>query len=181
MSSLGRSVRNRVRRSQSPKRTQHQSQNRNPSIVSIVGGMGTLLSFASVGSMRRGWLESWPTRIGTALLVVFLSLSWCREARVWCVPFTLERGVSLCLVESHHIEKVVGVLGLGVVSLLDVPLLVANMSMGGDDRNFRSKRSYRPRSPLRGMRSPPRGCVGVPPWRDRMDFANLTFEQMARQ
>jgi hypothetical protein len=33
--------------------------------------------------------------------------------------------------ESHHIEKVVGVLGLGMVSLLDVPLLVANMSMGG--------------------------------------------------
>jgi hypothetical protein len=32
---------------------------------------------------------------------------------------------------SHHIEKVVGVLGLGVVSLLDVPLLVANTSMGG--------------------------------------------------
>jgi hypothetical protein len=31
----------------------------------------------------------------------------------------------------HHIEKVVGVLDLGVVSLLDVPLLVANMSMGG--------------------------------------------------
>jgi hypothetical protein len=31
----------------------------------------------------------------------------------------------------HRIEKVVGVLGLGVVSLLDVPLLVANMSMGG--------------------------------------------------
>jgi hypothetical protein len=32
---------------------------------------------------------------------------------------------------NHHIEKVVGVLGLGVVSLLDVPLLVANMIMGG--------------------------------------------------
>jgi hypothetical protein len=32
---------------------------------------------------------------------------------------------------SHHIEKVVGVLGLGVVSLLDVPLLVANTSMEG--------------------------------------------------
>jgi hypothetical protein len=32
---------------------------------------------------------------------------------------------------SHHIEKVVGVLGLGMVSLLDVPLLVANTSMGG--------------------------------------------------
>jgi hypothetical protein len=39
--------------------------------------------------------------------------------------------VSLCLEESHHIEKVVGVLGLGVVSLLDVPLLVANTRMGG--------------------------------------------------
>jgi hypothetical protein len=38
--------------------------------------------------------------------------------------------VSLCLEVSHHIEKVVGVLGMGVVSLLDVPLLVANMSMG---------------------------------------------------
>jgi hypothetical protein len=39
--------------------------------------------------------------------------------------------MSLCLVENHHIKKVVGVFGLGVVSLLDVPLLVANMSMGG--------------------------------------------------
>jgi hypothetical protein len=39
--------------------------------------------------------------------------------------------VSLCLEVSHHIEKVVGVLGLGVVSLLDVPLLVANTSMEG--------------------------------------------------
>jgi hypothetical protein len=81
--------------------------------------------------MRRGWLESWPTRTGTALLVACLSLGWCREERVWCVPFTLERGVSLCLEVSHHIEKVVGVLGLGVVSFLDVSLLVANTSMGG--------------------------------------------------
>jgi hypothetical protein len=81
--------------------------------------------------MRRGWLESWSTRTGTALLVACLSLGWCREARVGCVPFTLERGVSLCLVESHHTEKVVGVLGLGMVSLLDIPLLVANTSMGG--------------------------------------------------
>jgi hypothetical protein len=32
---------------------------------------------------------------------------------------------------GHHIEKVVGVLGLGVVSLLDVPLLTGNTSMGG--------------------------------------------------
>jgi hypothetical protein len=80
--------------------------------------------------MRRGWLESWPTRTGTALFVVCLSLDWCREVRVWCVPFTLVRGVSLCLEVSHHIEKVVGVLGLGVVSLLDVPSLVANTSRG---------------------------------------------------
>jgi hypothetical protein len=39
--------------------------------------------------------------------------------------------VSLCLEVSHHIEKVVGVLGLGVVSLLDVPSLVDNTSMRG--------------------------------------------------
>jgi hypothetical protein len=39
-------------------------------------------------------------------LVVCLSLGWCREVRVWCVLFTLMRGVSLCLGVSHHIEKV---------------------------------------------------------------------------
>jgi hypothetical protein len=32
---------------------------------------------------------------------------------------------------EHHIEKVVGMLVLGVVSLLDVPSLMANMSMRG--------------------------------------------------
>jgi hypothetical protein len=168
-----------VRRNQSPKRTQNQSQNRNPSIVSIVGGMSTLMSFASGGSVRGGWLESWPTRTGTTLLVVCLNLGWCREVRVWCVPFTLVRGVSLCLEVSHHIKNVIGVLGLGVVSLLDIPLLVANTSMGGD-RSFRSQRSDGPRSPLRGTRSPRRGRVGVPPRRDRMDFANPTFQKMAR-
>jgi hypothetical protein len=51
---------------------------------------------------------------------------------------------------------------------------------GGNDRCFRSQRSYGIRSPLRVTRSPPRGCVGVPPRSDRMDFANPTFEQMAR-
>jgi hypothetical protein len=120
-----------VRRSQSLKRTQSQSQNRNPSIVSIVGGMGILLSFASGRSVRRGWLESWATRTGTVLLVVCLSLGWCQEVREWCVPSTLVGGVSMCLEVSHHIEKVIGVLGLGVVSLLDVPLLVPNTSMVG--------------------------------------------------
>jgi hypothetical protein len=51
---------------------------------------------------------------------------------------------------------------------------------GGSDRSFRSQRRYGPRSPLCGVRSPPRGRVGVPPRSDRMDFANPTFEQMAR-
>jgi hypothetical protein len=51
---------------------------------------------------------------------------------------------------------------------------------GGNDRSFRSQRSYGPRSPLRGARSPPWGRVGVPPRSDRMDFANPTLEQMAR-
>jgi hypothetical protein len=41
-------------------------------------------------------------------------------------------------------------------------------------------RELRATSPLRGTRSPPRGRVGVPPRRDRMDFDNPTFEQMAR-
>jgi hypothetical protein len=44
--------------------------------------------------------------------------------------------------------------------------------MGGDDGSFRSQRRYKPWSPLRGTRSPPRGRVGVPPRGDRMDFAN---------
>jgi hypothetical protein len=51
---------------------------------------------------------------------------------------------------------------------------------GGNDRSFRSQSSYGPQSPLRGTRSPPRGCVGVPPRRDRMNFANPTFDKMAR-
>jgi hypothetical protein len=93
--------------------------------------MGTLLSFALGGSVRRGWLESLPTRTCTSLLVVCLSLGWCQEAREWCVPFILVGGVSLCLEVIHRIEKVAGVLGLGAVSLMDVPLLVANTSMGG--------------------------------------------------
>jgi hypothetical protein len=36
----------------------------------------------------------------------------------------------LCLEVSHHIEKVVGVLGFGVVSLIDIPSLMANTNMG---------------------------------------------------
>jgi hypothetical protein len=59
--------------------------------------------------VRRGWLESWPTRTGTALLVVCLSLGWCQEMRELCVPFILMGGVSLCFEVIHRIEKVVGV------------------------------------------------------------------------
>jgi hypothetical protein len=51
---------------------------------------------------------------------------------------------------------------------------------GGNDRNFWFYRSYGTRSPLCGTSSPPRGRVVVLPRRDRMDFANPTFEQMAR-
>jgi hypothetical protein len=51
---------------------------------------------------------------------------------------------------------------------------------GGNDHSFRSQRSYGPWSPIRGTRSPPTGCVGVPPRRDRTNFANPTFEQMAQ-
>jgi hypothetical protein len=46
---------------------------------------------------------------------------------------------------------------------------------GGNGRSFRSQRSYGPRSPLRGTRSPPRGRVGVPPRRYMMAFANPIF------
>jgi hypothetical protein len=51
---------------------------------------------------------------------------------------------------------------------------------GGNDRSFRSQRSYGTRSSLSGTRSTPRRRVGVPPRRDKMDFANPAFEQMAR-
>jgi hypothetical protein len=40
--------------------------------------MGTLRSFASEGSVRTSWLERWPTRTGTTLLVVCLSLGMVR-------------------------------------------------------------------------------------------------------
>jgi hypothetical protein len=68
--------------------------------------------------------------IGTTLLVVYLSLGWYLEVRGWCIPFLNRGGVSLCLEVCLHREIVVGVLGFSVVSLLDVPSLVANTSMG---------------------------------------------------
>jgi hypothetical protein len=70
--------------------------------------------------------------------------------------------------------------GLGRGELVGRSFARGQYEYGGNNRSFRSQKSYGPRSPLRGMRSPPRGGVGVPPRRDRMDFANPTFEQMAR-
>jgi hypothetical protein len=85
----------------------------------------------------------------------------------------------LCLEMSHHIEKLVGVLGLSVVSLLDVHSFVANIRMGaigalGPIGATGHSLPFVVRVVLQG------GRVGVPPRRDRMDFANPTFEQMAR-
>jgi hypothetical protein len=120
-----------VRRSLNPKRAQRESQNQSPSIVSIMGGMGMLLSFASGGSARKGLLGRWQTRTGIALLVVCLSLVWCLRVRVWGTPFLGKVGVSLFHEVCLHREMVVGVFGLGVVSLLDAPALVANTSIGG--------------------------------------------------
>jgi hypothetical protein len=87
--------------------------------------------------------------------------------------------VSLCLEVSHHIEKVVGVLGLGVVSLLDVPSLVDNTSMRG------MIAALGPRGPTSHglpfvVRVVLQGDVWVFHLGVIMDFANPTFEQMAR-
>jgi hypothetical protein len=76
--------------------------------------------------VRRGLLRRWQTRTGTIILVVCLSLVLCLRVRVWCIPFLLKVGVSFLHKVCLLTEIVVGVLGLGVVSLLDIPSLVAN-------------------------------------------------------
>jgi hypothetical protein len=81
--------------------------------------------------------------------------------------------------EPPHREGVRRV-GLGCGEFAGHSFARGQYEYGGISRSFRSQRSYGPRSPLRGTRSPPRGRVGFPPKRDRMDFANPTFEQMAR-
>jgi hypothetical protein len=91
-----------------------------------------LAEFCFRGSGRRGLLGRWQKiRTGTTLLVVRLSLMLCLGVRALCIPSSLGRGVSflhgVCLLK----ETVVGVLGLDMVSLLDVSSLVANTTMGG--------------------------------------------------
>jgi hypothetical protein len=88
--------------------------------------------------------------------------------------------MSLFLEVSHQIEKVVGVLGLGVVSLLDVPSLVANTSMGGTIAVLGLRGATSHGIPFMVHIVLQGGRVGVPPKRDRMDFANPTFEEMAQ-
>jgi hypothetical protein len=81
--------------------------------------------------------------------------------------------------EPPHREGFMRV-GLGRAEFAGRSFARSRYEYGGNDHSFRSQRSYGPRSPLLGTRSHPRGRVGVPPMRDRMDFANPTFEQTAR-
>jgi hypothetical protein len=167
-----------VRINQSPKRTQNQSQNRNPSIVSIAGGMCTLPSSASGGSVRRGWLESWPIRKPPYRGVPEPRLVLRGEGMVRTL-YPRERREFVPRGEPPHREGGRCVV-FGRGEFAGHSFACGQYMYGRNDRSFMSQRSYEPRSPLRGTRSPPRGRVGVPPMRDRMDFANPTFEQMAR-
>jgi hypothetical protein len=56
--------------------------------VAIMGKMAIRISFASRGSVRRGWQRSGRTRIGTTLRMVYLSLvCHCRgKAVVRSIP-----------------------------------------------------------------------------------------------
>ena len=76
----------------------------------------------------RGLLGRWQTRTGTTFLVVCLSLveGLYLGVRCMCVQFPLvEVEVEVCFLRE------IGVLGLGVVSWLDVLLLVTVTSLGG--------------------------------------------------
>jgi hypothetical protein len=94
------------------------------------GRDGHLVEFFFRRSVRRCFLGRWQTRTGTTLFVVCLSLVLWLGVRRWCVPFALERGISFLDGVCYHSEIVVGVLGLSMVRLLDVPSIVANTSMG---------------------------------------------------
>jgi hypothetical protein len=85
----------------------------------------------------------------------------------------------LCLEVSLPIEKVVGVLGLGIVSLLDVSLLVVNTGMGGTIVVLGPRGATGHGLPF-VVRVVLQGDMWCSTRSGRMDFANPTFEQMAR-
>jgi hypothetical protein len=64
------------RRERSEVSSLNPSLNQNPSgsIMSIVVEMVTRMSFASTGSMRKGWLRNGLIRTGTTSQMVYLSL-----------------------------------------------------------------------------------------------------------
>jgi hypothetical protein len=110
---LGRKETNLVRRNQ--KRSQVSSPNprlnQNPfgSIVGIVEEMVTRMSFASRGSVRRGWLRSGLTRIGTTTQMLYLSLVCkCPGSRLlleWFWLGEIERWQVVLLAEHHHSNR----------------------------------------------------------------------------
>jgi hypothetical protein len=91
--SLGKRVRRLVRRNRCRCRVErNQVSSPNPSltlnlcgsIVAIVGKRVTRMSFASRGSVRKGWQRSGRTRIGTTLSMAYLSLvCHCPGVKLW--------------------------------------------------------------------------------------------------
>jgi hypothetical protein len=102
-------------------------------------------SFALGGEGRRGLLGRWKTRIGTALLVVCLSLVLCLGVMVLCIRSHLG-GIGAFLPKVLRVSAfgvvvmiglvplvvvhVMGMLSLAVVCLLDVLHTVINTSLG---------------------------------------------------
>jgi hypothetical protein len=106
--------------------------------------------------------------------VVCLSLGWCRGEGMVCTIYPQERREFVPRGEPPHREGDRRI-GFGRGEFAGCSFARGQYEYGGNNRSFRSQRSYGLRSPLCGTRSPPRGRVGVPPRRDRMDFANPTF------
>jgi hypothetical protein len=66
-----------------------------------------------------------------------LSLGWCREVRVCCVPFTLVKGVSLPRGEPPHREGGRRV-GFGHGEFVGCSFARGQYEYGGNDHSFRS-------------------------------------------
>jgi hypothetical protein len=176
MSSLGRRERNRVRRIQSPKPKPKSK----PFHCEHCGRDGHLAEFC----FRR--------KRGERLSRELANKDRYRPSRGVPKPRLVSRGEGMVrtiyprerrefvpLGEPPHREGGRHV-GLGRGEFAGRSFARGQYEYGGNDHSFRSQRSYRPWSPLRGTRSIPRGRVGVPPRIDRMNFANPTFEQMVR-